>query len=157
MCALVQQWFELALVDAIAVTRECIKRGAAICIEGQIYDIGHLAGIELSKSMQPTRIVEWGAGHKLTPTQVKEHIRSISSDKVFVYTCNKTQYGRRTTAICAHDKKTLAARLKKRGVKGTKLEDIYKEYENAYLDVFDTSFAVIYEGLVWHRDAAISE
>lgn len=63
---------------------------------------------------------------------------------------------RKRTALNAVDSLTLAKALRAKGIKGTALEDVYKEYDKAFTDVYRLAAAgtvTIDENMAWHSSA----
>lgn len=63
---------------------------------------------------------------------------------------------RKHTALNAIDARTLAKTLRAKGVKGTSLEDVFKEYDTAFKDVYKLASegeVVIDENMAWHSSA----
>jgi hypothetical protein len=90
---------------------------------------------------------EW-AVPLITPARL-----TVAGLHVFTRKGTSRVYVRRKTALNAINKSTLVRALRTNGVKGVALEQVYKEYETAFDDIFELAAegtATIDEGLVWH-------
>lgn len=110
----------------------------------------------LASEANPVHLIRWAANLGVPEMAVQRLINRESkvSGRVHVWREETGWYGRGATALNITNAHTLLAHLKRKGVKGTPLSDIYSEYELAYKDVHQNSAIYICEGHAWHEVVA---
>lgn len=146
----IQEWAEIGRLDALAIVRDACNGQCAITHGACIYDIAHFAEVQLGESTHPQSLLKWGETYNVHTTRMLTEISRIDRNKLYVYKEKNEWMARKKTRLSAHNVASLERSIKAMGIKGAPLEDVFKEYETAYIDVFESTKLIVNDSNVWH-------
>lgn len=154
-----------ALIRAVSpvhvrfMLQKVIDDGAGLQVGDTLQSPIYYAENRLALEPSPQPLLQWAADLGVPKREMRRLVHLAENNpasRVHVWREGNVWYGRGKTTLNLTSEASLVAHLKRKGVEGTRLSDIYAEYEQAYMHIHTHPDVYICEGYAWHRSVACS-